>query len=49
MTEKAWLDDSIFSCPNCGHIYADASWYVVELKSDIECGSLTEPSTLKNN
>lgn len=38
MTEKAWLDVSIFSCPKCGHVYADASWYAVELNSDIECG-----------
>lgn len=35
---KAWLDVAVFRCPNCGHYYVDASWYVVEIGSDIECG-----------
>ena len=39
MSEKAWLDVSVFQCPHCGQCYVDASWYVVELESDIECGS----------
>ena len=39
MTEKGWLDVSVFRCPGCGRYYVDASWYVVELESDIECGS----------
>lgn len=39
MSEKAWLDVSVIQCPNCGHYYADASWYVVEMGSDIECGT----------
>jgi len=38
MTKKAWLDVSVFSCPKCGHVYVDASWYAIELESDIECG-----------
>jgi len=38
MRDKAWLDVSIFRCPSCGRHFADASWYVVELESDIECG-----------
>jgi len=38
MSEKVWLDVSIFRCPECGRYYADASWYAVELESDIECG-----------
>ena len=37
--EEAWLDVSIFRCPRCRRFYADASWYAVELESDIECGS----------
>lgn len=37
-TEKAWLDISILQCPYCGRFYADASWYVVELGAEIECG-----------
>lgn len=38
MSEKVWLDVSAFRCPECGRFYADASWYVVELGADIECG-----------
>lgn len=37
MDERAWLDVSIIRCPWCGRYFADASWYVVELESDIEC------------
>jgi len=37
--EKAWLDISLLQCPNCGRLYAEASWYAVELESDMECGS----------
>lgn len=42
MDEKAWLDVSVFRCPRCRRCYVDASWYVVELESDIECGSCHE-------
>jgi len=35
--KDAWLDVSVFRCPFCGRYYADASWYVVTLESDIEC------------
>lgn len=42
MSEKVWLDVSVFQCPQCGRYYVDASWYVVELESDIECGSCHE-------
>jgi len=38
MSEEAWLDLSVIRCPSCGRYYADASWYVVEMGSDIECG-----------
>ena len=34
---KVWLDVSVLQCPNCGRYYVDASWYVVEMESDIEC------------
>jgi len=37
--QKAWLDVSVIQCPNCGRYYADASWYVVEMGADIECGT----------
>jgi len=39
MSAKAWLDLSVIKCPNCGRYYADASWYVVEIGADIECGT----------
>jgi len=39
MGERVRLDVSIIRCPWCGRYFADASWYVVELESDIECGS----------
>jgi len=46
---KTWLDVAVLRCPNCGHYYVDASWYVVEMESDIECGNCgTEFNTKKN-
>jgi NMD protein affecting ribosome stability and mRNA decay len=46
---KAWSDVSVLRCPNCGHYYVDASWYVVEMESDIECGHCeTEFNSKKN-
>ena len=36
--EKAWLDVAVFRCPSCGHLYAEAAWYAVELGASIECG-----------
>jgi len=38
MNDKVYLDVSIIRCPNCGKLYADASWYVLDMESDIECG-----------
>jgi uncharacterized Zn-finger protein len=35
---KVWLDVALVCCPRCGHYFVDASWYVVEMESDIECG-----------
>jgi len=40
--EKAWLDIAVFQCPRCQRYYTDASWYVAELESDIECGTCHE-------
>ena len=39
---KAWLDIAVIQCPKCGRYYADASWYVVEMGADIECGNCRE-------
>ncbi|RZN36358.1 MAG: hypothetical protein EFT35_07980 [Methanophagales archaeon ANME-1-THS] len=36
--KKAFLDVAVSICPFCGTPYADASWYVIELGSDVECG-----------
>ena len=38
MNDQAFMDISMFRCPYCGKLYADSSWYIVELRSDIECG-----------
>jgi len=46
---KAWLDVALLRCPNCGHYYVDASWYVVEMESDIECGNCGTDFNSKKN
>jgi NMD protein affecting ribosome stability and mRNA decay len=33
-----WLDVAVVRCPNCGNYHVDASWYIIELESDIQCG-----------
>jgi hypothetical protein len=46
---KTWLDVTLLRCPKCGRYYVDASWYVVEMESDIDCGSCgTEFNSKKN-
>lgn len=46
---KAWLDVAVLRCPNCRRCYVDASWYVVGMESDIECGNcMTEFNSKKN-
>ena len=42
MSKEAWFDMAITQCPNCGRPYADASWDIVEMSSDIECGRCHE-------
>lgn len=37
MDKYVWLDVSVVRCPNCGKMYSDASWYVLDMESDIEC------------
>ena len=46
---NAWLDVATLRCPNCGHYYVDASWYVVEMESDIECGHCGAEFNSKKN
>jgi len=47
MSNKAWLDIAVTRCPRCGRYYADASWYIIEMSSDIECGSCHETFNTK--
>ena len=35
---NTWLDVAVVRCPNCGNYHVDASWYIIELESDIQCG-----------
>ncbi|MEM3609132.1 MAG: hypothetical protein QXV87_02140 [Candidatus Bathyarchaeia archaeon] len=46
---KVWLDVTAIRCPNCGQFYVDASWYVVEIGSDIECGNCGAEFNSKKN
>lgn len=46
---KAWFDVALFRCPHCGHYYVDASWYVAEIGSDIECGKCHMDFNTKKN
>jgi hypothetical protein len=46
---KGWLDVALLRCPRCRYYYVDASWYVWEMESDIECGHCrTEFNSKKN-
>jgi uncharacterized C2H2 Zn-finger protein len=49
MAEYAYLDVSILRCPYCGKVYADSSWYVVDMESDIECGVCGKIFNTKKN
>lgn len=46
---KAWLDVTVLQCPNCRHYYVDASWYVLEMESDIQCGECGKEFNSKKN
>ncbi|HIE37154.1 TPA: hypothetical protein EYP83_03210 [Candidatus Geothermarchaeota archaeon] len=49
MSEEAYLDVSLIRCPRCGKLYVDASWYILDMESDIECGVCgSEFNTRKN-
>ena len=37
MTEPTWMDVTIIQCPKCKRYYAEVSWYVMEMESDIQC------------
>lgn len=46
---NAWLDVTVMRCPNCGRYYVEASWYVMEMESDIECGECGKEFNSKRN
>ncbi|HLE74654.1 MAG TPA: hypothetical protein VI864_01230 [Candidatus Bathyarchaeia archaeon] len=46
---NVWLDVAVVRCPNCGNHYVDASWYVIELESDIQCGRCQTEFNGKDN
>ena len=46
---KTWLDAAVICCPHCGHYYVDASWYIIEMGSDIECGCCGKEFNSKKN
>jgi len=48
MTE-ALFDVSITKCPKCGKLYADASWYVAEIGSDVGCSVCKNTFNSKKN
>jgi len=35
--EHVYLDVSIIRCPYCKKLYADSSWYIIDMESDITC------------
>ena len=46
---NVWLDVAVVRCPNCGNHYVDASWYVIELESDIQCSRCQTEFNGKDN
>ena len=46
---NVWLDVAVVRCPNCGNQYVDASWYVIELESDIQCSRCQTEFNGKDN
>ena len=46
---STWLDVAVVRCPNCGNYHVDASWYLVELESDIQCGRCQTEFNGKDN
>jgi NMD protein affecting ribosome stability and mRNA decay len=46
---STWLDVAVVRCPNCGNYHVDASWYLIELESDIQCGHCQTEFNGKDN
>ncbi len=49
MSEDAYLDVTMIRCPECGKLYVDASWYILDMESDIECGICGREFNTKDN
>lgn len=47
--ENAYLDVAIIRCPSCRKLYVDASWYILDMESDIECGVCGESFNTHSN
>jgi hypothetical protein len=46
---NTWLDVAVVRCPNCGNYHVDASWFLIELESDIQCGRCQTEFNGKDN
>jgi hypothetical protein len=46
---NTWLDVAVTHCPNCGNCHVDASWFLIELESDIQCGPCQTEFNGKDN
>ena len=46
---SAWLDLAVVRCPNCDNLHVDASWFLVELESDIQYGHCQTEFNGKDN
>jgi len=47
--EKVYLDVSIIRCPYCKKLYADSSWYIIDMESDITCNICGREFNTKKN
>ncbi len=46
---ETYLDVCITKCPSCKAVYADASWYAINLSADLECGKCRTSFNAKEN
>ena len=49
MGEDVYLDVTIVRCPRCGKLYADASWYVIDMESELGCSVCGKSFSTRNN
>jgi len=46
---NTFLDVAVVRCPNCGYYHVDASWYLIEMESDIQRGRCQTEFNGKDN